>query len=242
MGKLDLKRTMPTYAARRGASDLVSVPPLRYLMINGQGDPKTATAYVDALATLYPVAYVLKFRSKTAGQDYVVPSLEALWWAEDMAAFTAARDKNLWRWTAMILVPDWLDENDVAAATDHVRTAQHARGGLPPRLDDLRSEVLEERLCVQTLHVGPYDDEGPVLAQIHEQFIPQRGLRMTGRHHEIYLGDPRRTAPQRLRTILRHPVAYAARPTPEQLRGCRWRSSACGAPARRRPTAAGRPR
>ena len=88
MGKLDLKRTMPTYAARRGASDLVSVPPLRYLMINGQGDPKTATAYADALAALYPVAYVLKFRSKTAGQDYVVPSLEALWWAAILMRFT----------------------------------------------------------------------------------------------------------------------------------------------------------
>ena len=202
--KVDLKKEWPTYAAKRGVVDLVEIPPLQYLAIDGHADPNTASAYADALATLYPVTYALKFLSKRElGRDYVVPPLEALWWADDMAAFTAARDQTRWSWTVLSLVPDWLDGTHVEAA----RAAARSKGC--PMLDALRLESIEEGLCVQTLHVGSYDDEAPVLATMHDDVIPARGLRMTGRHHEIYLSDARRTAPEKLRTILRQPVARA---------------------------------
>ncbi len=198
---VDLKREIPTYSARHGRFDVVEVPPLAFLMVDGHGDPNTSDAYRDALASLYPVAYALKFHSRRElGRDYGVMPLEALWWSDDMAAFTSARDTSRWDWTLMIAVPDWISTDHLAAAREAV-----ARKGAATLLDALRLERLEEGLAVQTLHVGPYDAEGPVLAAMHE-FIPAHGLRMTGRHHEVYLGDPRRAAPERLRTILRQPV------------------------------------
>ncbi|MDI2035215.1 GyrI-like domain-containing protein [Paenarthrobacter nitroguajacolicus] len=200
--KIDFKKEIPTYTARRGVFSLVTVPPIQYLMIDGTGDPNTAQSYRDALSTLYPVAYKLKFFSKgELGRDYGVMPLEALWWADDMDAFTSARDKSLWDWTLMIMVPEWITQEHVEAASSVV-----AAKGEAPALAALRLASLEEGLSVQTLHVGPYDDEGPVLEEMHKGFIPEQSLAMTGRHHEIYLGDPRRTAPERLRTILRQPV------------------------------------
>jgi len=200
--KTDLKRSLDSYRARHGEFRTLEVPPLRYLMVDGHGDPNTSPAYADALAALYPVAYRVKFASKAAGRDYVVPPLEALWWADDMTAFTAARDKSRWHWTVMLLVPDWVAAPVVDEAVAEVR----ARADHSPALDRLRLAVLDDGLCVQTLHLGAYDDEGPVLQQMHEHVIPAAGLRMTGRHHEIYLSDPRRVEPTRLRTILRQPV------------------------------------
>ena len=206
--KVDLKKQIPVYSAPRDGFETVTVPPMRYLAVDGAGDPNTAQSYADALATLYPVAYALKFLSKRElDRDYVVMPLEALWWADDMAAFTVARDKSRWRWTAMILVPEWLTDEHVGTAIERVR----AKGGAPS-LEALRVETLDEGLCVQTLHIGSYDDEGPVLARLHDQFIPAHGLRMSGRHHEIYLSDPRRAAPEKLRTILRQPVERVVGP------------------------------
>ena len=200
--KVDLKKEIPTYRARTGRFDVVEVAPARFLMIDGRGDPNTAPAYADALATIYPAAYALKFLSKTElGRDYVVMPLEALWWADDLATFTSARDKDRWEWTAMNLVPDWISDDHLTEAIARVE-----RKGTAPSLDDLRVEVLHEPLAVQTLHLGPYDDEGPVLARLHDEFLPANGLRPVGKHHEIYLSDPRRAAPERLRTILRQPV------------------------------------
>lgn len=198
---MDLKKHLDSYAARRGEFRVLEVPPLRYLMIDGSGDPNTAESYADALATLYPVAYALKFASKARGQDYVVPPLEALWWADDMRTFTSARDKSSWQWTAMLLVPEWVTDEAVAETITTVGETKQ-----PPSIDLLRLEPLTEGLCVQTLHIGPYDDEGPVLAELHDRFLPDEGLELTGRHHEIYLSDPRRAAPEKLRTILRQPV------------------------------------
>ncbi|MEV7662715.1 GyrI-like domain-containing protein [Paenarthrobacter sp. NPDC089316] len=201
--KSDFKKLIPTYTARRGVFAVVTVPPIQYLMIDGKGDPNTSQSYRDALSTLYPVAYKLKFFSKgELGRDYGVMPLEALWWADDMDAFTSARDKSLWDWTLMNMVPDWITQEHVEEAAAVV-----ARKGEAPALAALRLESMEEGLCVQTLHVGPYDDEGPVLEEMHHSFIPEQSLSMTGRHHEIYLGDPRRTAPEKLRTILRQPVS-----------------------------------
>jgi hypothetical protein len=198
--KVDLAKTLDSYRARRGEFRVVDVPAMRYLAIDGCGDPNTSPRYREALETLYPVAYAAKFASKAAGRDYVVPPLEGLWWADDMASFTTARDKSRWHWTMLLLLPDWIGDAAVDAAV------ARAAAKRPPRLDELRVQGLEEGRCVQTLHVGSFDDEAPVLARLHDEVIPGLGLRMTGRHHEIYLSDPRRTAPERLRTILRQPV------------------------------------
>ena len=200
--KTDLKKDLPSYSARRGVFDVLDIPPLRYLMIDGHGDPNTKP-YADAISTLFPVAYKLKFLSKRElDRDYVVMPLEALWWSDDdMAAFTSDRDKSRWDWTAMILVPDWTPD-------EHVDRARAAAADAPA-IDRIRIETLDEGRCVQTLHVGPFDDEGPVLDELHHGFIPAQGLRMTGRHHEVYLSDIRRTDPAKLRTILRQPVAPA---------------------------------
>jgi hypothetical protein len=204
--KSNFKKLIPSYSATRGTFSVLTVPPLQYLKIDGSGDPNTAASYKDALSTLYPVAYKLKFFSKAElGQDYGVMPLEALWWSDDMDAFTSARDKSLWDWTLMNMVPDWITQEHFEAACEAVD-----RKGAAPALERLRLEPLEEGLSVQTLHIGPYDDEGPVLDELHHRFIPEQSLTMTGKHHEIYLGDPRRSAPEKLRTILRQPVAPTA--------------------------------
>ena len=200
-GKVDVKKELDAYRATAGEFRLVEVPELRYLMIDGHGDPN-GPALADAVGALYPVAYTVKFASKRElGRDYVVPPLEGLWWSEDLTAFTTRPDRDAWRWTLLLLVPAWLGVQDVAAARAAVARRRPAL-----ELDRVRLEELDEGLCAQTLHVGPYDDEGPVLADLHERFLPEHGLEPTGHHHEVYLGDPRRTAPERLRTILRQPV------------------------------------
>ncbi len=203
--KEDFKKTLDSYRARRGEFRILDVPAMQYLMVDGKGDPNTSQEYADALAALYPVAYRLKFTSKRElDLDYVVPPLEALWWATDMAAFTSARDKSQWLWTAMIMTPDWI----TAEMVDDALAAVAAKDR-PDALDKVRLERLEEGRCVQTLHIGPYDEEGLVLADMHDRFIPEAGLRMTGKHHEIYLSDARRAEPAKLRTILRQPVEEA---------------------------------
>lgn len=203
--KVDLKKSLDSYRARHREFRVLDVPPLQYLMVDGHGDPNTATEYADAIEALYPVAYKIKFASKQdLGRDYVVPPLEALWWASDMEAFTTARDKSQWDWTAMIMVPEWITSDMFDAAVG--RAAAKSR---PTSLDRVRLERLDEGRCVQTLHIGPYDDEAEVLAELHHHFIPNAGLKMTGKHHEIYLSDARRVEPAKLRTILRQPVNAA---------------------------------
>src|SRR5690606_15070618 len=123
---------------------------MRYLMVDGQGDPNSSPAFGEAIEALYPVAYKLKFISKKElGRDYVVPPLEALWWADDPAAFTTARDKSKWRWTLMIMVPDWLGQGEFETAVEAAGAKEP-----PARLSEVRLETLAEGLCVQTLHIG----------------------------------------------------------------------------------------
>ncbi len=201
--KLDFKKTLGSYQAQRGRFQLVDVPDMQYLMVDGHGDPNTSPAFAQALEALYPVAYKLKFLSKRElGRDYVVPPLEGLWWAEGMEAFTVSRDKSRWDWTAMLMVPDWLDRSAFEAAVE-----QAGAKATPARLHDVRLQALSEGRCVQTLHVGSFDEEAAVLERLHGEFIPANGLHMTGKHHEIYLSDFRKVAPAKLRTILRQPVA-----------------------------------
>lgn len=200
--KIDFKTEIDAYRARPGRFRIVEVPDLQYLMIDGHGDPNTGPAFADAIEALYPLAYRLKFASKRAlGRDYVVMPLEGLWWADDMDSFTASRDKSRWDWTLMIMIPDWIDHDMFAAALEQAA----AKAG-PRRLQEVRLGALAEGRCVQTLHVGSYDDEAETLSRMHHEFIPENGFRMVGRHHEIYLSDSRRVAPDKLRTILRQPV------------------------------------
>lgn len=181
----DDPKTDDSYRARSGVFRILDLPPRRYLAIDGHGDPNTAP-YRAAIEQIYSVAYPLKFASKKAGRDYVVPPLEALWSAPDMSSFTDRRDKSQWDWTLLNLVPDFVETEESVAG--------------------VRLETLDEGLCVQTLHIGPFDAEGPVLARMHDEFIPSEGLAMTGRHHEIYFSDARRVEPAKFRTILRQPV------------------------------------
>lgn len=203
--KVDFKKSIASYKAKHGNFSMVDVPAMRYLMIDGDKGP-ASVEFVFAIEALYPVAYKLKFMSKLSlEQDYVVPPLEALWWANDMRVFTSKFDQSKWRWTAMIMVPEWISMEMFQDALEDIQ----AKKGLPI-LDKLRLEELSENTCVQTMHLGPYSDEGSVLAEMHSKFIPENGLRMRGKHHEIYLNDFRKVSPEKLRTILRQPVDRSA--------------------------------
>lgn len=201
MDKIDFRKTMKAlWQPPAGRFTLVEVPKMRFLMIDGEGDPNTAPAYTQAVEWLYSVSYPLKFMSKrTLGRDYAVMPLEGLWWAEDMESFVR-RDKDDWSWTMMIMQPDWITQPMVEAAIEKAR----AKRGEPPT--SLRLEDYHEGLSVQILHIGAYDDEGPVLRRLHDEFLPANGLEPTGHHHELYISDPRRTPPEKLKTVLRQPV------------------------------------
>jgi hypothetical protein len=204
---IDPKKTLDAYRAKRGEFRVLEVPAMQYLMVDGAGDPNTAQAYQDAVSALFPLAYSLKFASKNElGIDTVVMPLEGLWNAPDMESFTSRRDKSAWQWTLMIMVPDQITHEMFDHALDTVEEKLAKKKQASPALRSVRLETLDEGLCVQTLHVGSYDDEAPVLDELHHRFIPENGLAMTGLHHEIYLSDVRRVAPAKLRTILRQPV------------------------------------
>ncbi len=201
--KTDFKKTLPGYAAKRNEFSVVDLPVMQYLMVDGLGDPGSSPQFQAAIEALYPMAFTLKFMSKQdLGKDYVVPPLEGLWWADDMAAFTTARDKSQWEWTVMIMTPDWITSEMVEMARAKVVAKKN-----PASLPLLRLDTLDEGTCIQTLHVGPFEDEGPLLREMHDDFIPANGFRMVGHHHEIYLSDFRKVVPDKLRTILRQPVA-----------------------------------
>ena len=180
---------------------LVTVPKLSFLMVDGKGDPGTARSYVDAVEALYSVSYSLKFASKKQlERDYVVPPLEGLWWADDPAVFVA-RLRDEWRWTMMIMQPDWITESMVADAIGAIGRKKEL-----PALPSLRFDTLHEGLSLQIMHIGSYEAEGPTLARLHNELMPSQGFTFNGPHHEIYLGDPRKTAAEKLKTILRQPV------------------------------------
>jgi hypothetical protein len=202
--KLDFKKEhKELYAPPKDSFVLVAVPRRQFLMVDGEGDPNTSTDYLLGLSWLYSVAYALKFASKAAlGRDYTIPPLEALWWADDMAAF-ARGDKQEWRWTQALPVPEFISRK----LYDDAVAKSKAKLGDPPA--SLRMEPFDEGLSVQILHVGAFADEAPTIARLHAEFLPQHQLAENGHHHEIYLSDPRRTAPDKLRTILRQPVKHA---------------------------------
>ncbi|OCK61578.1 GyrI-like domain-containing protein [Bradyrhizobium sp. LMTR 3] len=200
MEKLDLKKVRkPLFTAPRNRFVTIDVPPVSYLMVDGHGDPNTAPAYRLAVESLYATAFTIKFSCKANGNDFVVMPLEGLWSAPDPESFSARR-KDEWEWTMMIMVPDYVDDETFLAARVKAR---EKLGALP---ESLRLESLEEGLCLQALHVGSYDDEGPLLARLHGEIMPSGGYDFAGRHHEVYLSDPRKTAPEKLKTVIRQPV------------------------------------
>jgi hypothetical protein len=203
MLKIDFKENLKHLYNPSGKKfEVVDVPPLQFLMVDGHGDPNTAPEYQEAVEVLYGVSYKLKFMSKRQlDKDYVVPPLEGLWWAENMATFASQRDKSQWDWTMLIMQPEWVTPEMVELA---VREVEKKKG--LPALAKLRLETYHEGLCVQIMHTGSYDDEGPILARLHGEFIPHNGYQEAGKHHEIYLSDPRKVVPEKLKTVLRQPV------------------------------------
>ena len=203
--------TADLYKARAGSVDFVDVPLLLCAVVRGEGDPN-GPAFAEALQALFTVSYAAHFRlKKESGAVTKMMPLEALWWFDDpvqaepaeavaagFAGLSGGRES--WRWQAMMVQPDPIDEALLE------RAAQDSRPKALPALDLLSFERWEEGRCAQTLHVGPYADEGPTIARL-DAAITAAGLKVRGRHHEIYLGDPRRSAPEKLRTLIRHPVA-----------------------------------
>lgn len=201
MVKIDPKKELKhLYSVSAKEVVEVTVPPLRYLMIDGRGDPNTSPAYARAVAALFSVSYTAKFALKrsAAAIDYAVMPLEGLWWADDLSAF-AAGDKANWQWTMMIHQPSCVPEGIIWDAI-----AEVGRKKKLPAVSELRLEELDEGRCAQILHVGPFSEEGPTIERLHH-FIDSRSGK-TGKHHEIYLSDVRRADPRKWRTILRQPM------------------------------------
>ena len=200
MEKLDLKKSRKElFSAPYDRFVPIDVPSISYLMADGHGDPNRAPEYKRAVESLYATAYTIKFLYKADERDFVVAPLEGLWSARDPESFIARR-KDEWDWTMMIMMPDYVDEVSF----------QRARGRAAEKLgsisESLRLETLEEGPCLQALHIGSYDEEGTLLARLHNEIMPAERYDFAGRHHEIYLGDPRKTAPEKLKTLLRQPV------------------------------------
>ena len=196
MPSYDIKRALPDlYAPTCGGFHVVDVPEIAFLMVDGHGDPNTSPAYTEAVTALYTLSYTVRAIAKAdLGRVHTVGPLEGLWSAGDPAVFVT-REKNAWDWTMMVFQPAWITPDIVEAA----KRKKEAVNGV-------RFASYAEGRSVQVLHVGSYDDEAPVLAALHREYLPEHGLTFNGRHHEIYLSDPRRTAPEKLRTILRQPV------------------------------------
>ena len=178
---------------------LVTVPKFDFLAIDGKGDPNTSDDYAAAVSALYTAAYTLKFAVKRAsGPDYRVLPLEGLWWSEDPADFIRG-DRRGWQWTMMIRQPVSVTEDQFAAAQDK---ALDKAGQVAERL---RLDPFDEGASAQLMHRGPYAEEGPSVARLHE-FIAASGLRPRDKHHEIYLSDPNRSRAENMRTVIRQPI------------------------------------
>lgn len=203
MEKLDLKQTLKAFYSAKTSPAMLEIPPANFLMIDGTGNPNTSANYARAIEALYAVAYTLKFAvKKEQAIDYPVMPLEGLWWTPEMADFSIER-KDDWLWTMMISTPAFIDAGQVALAGLEAGKKKDL-----PALPLLRFETLREGLCAQVLHLGPYATEAPTIQRLH-QFIHQQGQSFDGlteKHHEIYLSDPRRSAPEKMKTIIRQPV------------------------------------
>ena len=197
---VDLKKELKNlYNPSAKEVSVVDVPAMNFLLIDGEGSP-SSPQYREAIEALFSVSYALKFRVKKAqGVDYAVMPLEGLWWVDDMTKFSVER-KDEWKWTAMIMQPKYVTAQDVKAAVEQTRKKKNL-----PALSKLRFESFHEGKAAQIMHVGPFSAEGPNVIKIHNA-IRKSGHALSGKHHEIYLNDPSKTAPEKLKTILRQPM------------------------------------
>lgn len=204
MQKLDLKKDLKhLYNPSAKAPVMLDMPPMNFLAIDGKGTPDGSDA-IAAIEALYAVAYTLKFSVKKGPQaiDYHVMPLEGLWWADDMSRFGTG-DKTVWKWTYMIMQPELITREMVDKAVAEVRKKKNLAA-----LSRMRFERFDEGKAAQIMFFGPYADEGPTIKRLHD-FIHAQGMTFDGlkqKHHEIYLSDPRRTAPEKLKTIIRQPA------------------------------------
>ena len=201
MKKIDFKKELKhLYRPTTKKIDIVDVPAMNFLMIDGKGDPNTAKEYTDAIEALYSVSYTLKFMVKKSDNvDYGVLPLEGLWWADDMTHFIAG-NKDEWKWTTLIMQPECVTKEYIDKALEEVQKKKDLAS-----LPKIRFSSLNEGLSAQTMYIGPYADEGPTIEKIHT-FIKENGHELRGKHHEIYLSDPRRSKPEKLKTIIRQPL------------------------------------
>ena len=200
--KLDMKKKYKAAYTAKTDPAFVDVPPFNCLMVDGEGDPSLEPWFQKAVEALYAASYTLKFqlKEKSPHKDYVVMPLEGLWWSEDMDAYLHPGRRGEWKWTLFMVQPDHASDGSVAKALDAAKAKKNN-----PALDHLRFTLFAEGHSAQLLHVGPYDQEGPAVGRLHA-FIAESGFTPLGKHHEVYLSDPRRTAPEKLKTILRQPV------------------------------------
>ncbi len=201
MDKIDFKKQYKELYSAKEKPVIVDVPALNFAMVDGEGDPNTAPAFPQAIEALYAISYTIKFMLKKTGEfpDYSVPPFEGLWWmgGEDVFDFEA---KHNWKWTAMIMQPEIVTRK---IFNDGLKIAKEKKE--LPALWGMRLEKWKEGKAAQILHVGPYSAEQPTIAVLHE-FIKASGYMLEGKHHEIYLSDPRKTAPEKLKTIIRQAV------------------------------------
>jgi len=202
--KIDFKKTLKVlFQPSSKEVVVVKVPEMQFLMIDGMGSPGDSEEYLNALSVLYPVAFKVKFMSKAIGKDYVVPPLEGLWWADSMDDFIKGnRDK--WKWTMMIMQPDWIMQDIINEA---INFTNEKKPELSELLHKLRLEKYTEGKVAQIMHIGSYSEEGPTIAKIHD-FINEMGGKFDGhdqKHHEIYLSDPRKSNPVTMKTVIRQP-------------------------------------
>jgi hypothetical protein len=199
--KLDLRKDLKRfYSPSAKVFSFADIPPMNFLMIDGSGDPNTSPEYVAAIEALYALAYTIKFTVKKQQQiDYPVMPLEGLWWSRDMASFGLNR-RNDWLWTMMIMQPGIVSHSLVLDLVEEVRKKKNL-----PDLSKVRLECYAEGLAAQILYYGAYKDEGPTIQHLHE-YIRENKCELSGKHHEIYLGDPRRTLPEKLKTVIRQPA------------------------------------
>jgi hypothetical protein len=202
MEKIDFKK-MLKHLYQPSAKEIfrVDVPEMNFLMVDGMGDPNTSPAFAAAVEVLFSLSYTLKFMIKKGAlqMDYGVMPLEALWWADDMSAFTDG-DKSRWKWTAMIMQPDVVTKEMVGLAISEVKRKKNL-----PALSCVRFESFSEGVCAQIMHIGPFSEEGPTIEKVH-QFIEQCGCKRTGKHHEIYMSDIRKADPNKWKTVVRQPM------------------------------------
>ncbi|WP_341228137.1 GyrI-like domain-containing protein [uncultured Arcticibacterium sp.] len=207
MEKLDLIKTYKSYYKAKTKPEIVHFDAVNYLSITGVGDP-SGEEFAQKIAALYPVAYTIKFDCKADGNDFVLPKLEGLW-SFDLEKYEGITMENApkkiprskWFYRLLIRMPDFVKKEMLAKAKETVK----GKKGDIPFLQELSWHTMNEGKCVQMLHVGPFDTEPESLIKI-QNFCKQHGFQKNGEHHEIYLSDFRKTAPEKLKTILREPV------------------------------------